>query len=118
MINSIIAMTVFILVLSYAIGKIVSMKLNLSEKLPYAIPLGFFIILGLHQIITLPVMIWHLSSQVLVILTVILGIVLSGYALFKIKLWYRLTWQLDYILIVIMAGVLIYFYANVDSLNY
>ena len=90
MINSIIAMTVFILVLSYAIGKIVSMKLNLSEKLPYAIPLGFFIILGLHQIITLPVMIWHLSSQVLVILTVILGIVLSGYALFKIKLWYRI----------------------------
>lgn len=118
MINSIIAMTVFILVLSYAIGKIVSIKLNLDEKLPYAIPLGFFLILGLHQILTLPVMIWHLSSKILVILTALLGITLSIYAMVKIKLWYKIPWRMDYILIAIMGFVLIFFYANVDSLSY
>lgn len=118
MINSIIAMTVFILFLSYSIGKVVSIKLNIEKKLPYSIPLGFFVILGLHQIITLPVMIWHLSSQILVILTVLLGIVLTICVLINVKLWYRLKWRMDYSLITIMVLGLIFFYANVDSLSY
>ncbi len=48
MINSMIVMTIFILFLHDAIVKIVSIKLNLNEKLLYPIPLSFFIILGLH----------------------------------------------------------------------
>lgn len=48
MINSMIVMTIFILFLHDVIVKIVSIKLNLNEKLLYPIPLSFFIILGLH----------------------------------------------------------------------
>lgn len=114
----IIGCCLLLLVLSHAIGKIVSIKINLNEKLPYSIPLGFFIILGLYELITFPVMTWHLSSQILVILTVCLIGGLSIYALLNTKDWLKITFNFDWLVIIAMSAVLILFYMSFSSLNY
>lgn len=114
----IISFCLLLLVLSHAIGKIVSIKMNLNERLPYSIPLGFFMILGLYELITFPVMIWHLPSHVLVLMTIGLIGGLCIYALFNVKAWLKVTFSIEWIAIIAMSAVLILFYMSVNSLNY
>ena len=115
---SILSLCVFLLVLSYAIGKMVSLRLNLIEKLPYSIPLGLFIILGLYELVAFPVMVWHLSSQLLAGITLALFAGLVVYALVNIKVWWKITFSIDWIVLILMSSVLILFYTSIDSLSY
>ncbi|MGL4373564.1 MAG: DUF6077 domain-containing protein [Turicibacter sp.] len=118
MINPIIYAVIFTLFLSYTLGKIISVKLNLNDKLPICAPLGLFAIFGLYELLTFPIMVWHLSSEVLTLLTLLMTVIITGYSLFHFKLWWKIKINLDLIVVSVFAVFLIVFYYNVDNLSY
>ena len=75
----------FLCLSSIAIGVFVKEKMkNISFSNLHAMPLGFFIILGSYQVIAWPFMLFHLSTTLLAIITmmwlfVLMVMIISGH---------------------------------------
>ncbi len=114
----VISLIIYTIFLSFLAGELVLNKLKLSDRFVFATPIGFYVFLGLYQLLIYPVQYFHLKGIYLVYSLFIISLLILGWAIKNYEVFLKKRFNLKKIILILfvtsICTILYYFTSNVE----